>query len=49
MDNAELWCKKGNEMSTLIGWLKSHKVDFDKDASFEELRRLYIDKECGRI
>lgn len=49
MNNAELWCKKGNERTALMAWLKRHNVEFDINSDFEELRRLYIDKECGRI
>lgn len=49
MNNAELWSKKGNERTALMGWLKRHNVEFDINAGYEELRRLYIDKECGRI
>ncbi len=46
--NAELLVKKGMERIVLIDWLKRNNVTFDEGAETEELRQLYINKECGR-
>lgn len=46
-ENAELWCYKGNERTTLEDYLIRHDVKYDKDMTTEELRQLYIRKECG--
>lgn len=45
--NAELWVKSNMERIALISWLTRHNVKFDKTAQTEELRQLYIKKECG--
>ena len=45
--NAELWAKPNMERIALISWLKRHNVEFDELAETEELRQLYIKKECG--
>ena len=36
------------EKIVLIDWLDRHNVKFNKNADVEELRQLYIKKECGR-
>lgn len=45
--NAELWVKSNMERTALISWLTRHNVEFNKTAETEELRQLYIKKECG--
>lgn len=47
--NSELWCYKGQERQTLINWLTKNKVKFEDSMTTEELRQLYIKKECGEI
>lgn len=47
--NAELWCHVGNERITLVNWLKENDVKYNDDMTTEELRQLYIKKECGEI
>ena len=44
---AELWAKPNMERTALISWLTRHNVEFDEKAETEELRQLYIKKECG--
>lgn len=46
--NAELWCRPGNERTTLLNWLREHNIIFDEDMETEELRQLYVDIECGK-
>ena len=45
--NAELWVKSNVARTALIDWLKRHNVEFNESAETEELRQLYIRKECG--
>ena len=45
--NAELWVKSNMERTALTDWLIRHNVEFDETAETEELRQLYIKKECG--
>ena len=47
MENACLWVKPKMERITLIKWLIENDVEFNKTAGTEELRQLYIRKECG--
>lgn len=50
-ENAELWTRLDDNSirSALCSWLIRHGVEFDEDMNIEELRQLYIKKECGRI
>lgn len=45
--NAQLWCKIGQEKVVLKSWLREHGIKYNDDMSIEELRQLYIRKECG--
>ena len=45
--NAELWVYPKMERIALIKWLIENNVEFDETAETEELRQLYIRKECG--
>lgn len=46
--NAELWSKEGQERTTLECWLLENGVKFNLNMSIEQLRQLYINKECER-
>lgn len=50
-ENAELWTRLDDNSikSALCSWLNRHDVEFNEDMNIEELRQLYIEKECGRI
>lgn len=47
-ENAELWAREGEELQKLEDYCKRHNIDISDDLDVEDLRRLYIDKECGK-
>lgn len=47
MENAELWVYPKMERIALIKWLIENNVEYDETSETEELRQLYIRKECG--
>ena len=50
-ENAELWSRLDERSIRIIleCYLKSHLIDFDDSLSIEDLRKLYIDIECGKV
>lgn len=48
-DNAELWAKKGQELQKLENYCRVHNIDISDDLDVEDLRKIYIDRECGRL
>lgn len=45
--NAELLCHKGNERTAVKSWLEHHDINYDEEASTDELIELYRQAECG--
>ena len=49
-ENAELWSRPDEKSirRTLKDYLNRHSINYDDNATTEELRLIYIDTECGR-